>query len=304
MPSDKLSNLQAAVNPTLAALLYAVLDPSGTPTDVKLTIQQVLTLLKTSGLVSVPAGSSEGDGLIKGPGNDFILLKNNLTAIVAPTVDDDSNAGYAVKSLWMDITNSKVYQCSNASVGAADWIDLTGGGAVEWTELQRETIIPVAQTVDFLDKLTDDYNVYRLKYLNLESSVDNVSMGVQVGTGTSGSPVWVTSGYLSRAEVSASPSTTYFGGVGNQQNMTFGHGIAADAQLSGELVMFNLRSASYAVHGFFNGVYTVLSQPRIHMMNGGAGLGVVGGPYTQLRADINGSSGYSGGILVLEGGNL
>lgn len=46
----------------------------------------------------------------------------------APTVSDDSGDGYAIGDLWIDETNDKVYQALNVSVGAAVWIEITGGG--------------------------------------------------------------------------------------------------------------------------------------------------------------------------------
>lgn len=57
------------------------------------------------------------------------LVKNNLSATVAPTVNDDETAGYAVKSIWMDQTNGKIYQCMDATAGAAVWKALTASGS-------------------------------------------------------------------------------------------------------------------------------------------------------------------------------
>lgn len=49
----------------------------------------------------------------------------NNEATTAPTVSDDSNAGYAIGSEWIDTTADKVYKCVDATVGAAVWKDLT-----------------------------------------------------------------------------------------------------------------------------------------------------------------------------------
>jgi len=57
------------------------------------------------------------------------ILLNNWTAIIAPTVTDDSGSGYAVGSEWIDVTADKSYKLVDASVGAAVWIETTGGGA-------------------------------------------------------------------------------------------------------------------------------------------------------------------------------
>ena len=47
--------------------------------------------------------------------------KNNLAATVAPTVTDDSSAGYEVSSIWVDTTADIAYICLDASIGAAIW---------------------------------------------------------------------------------------------------------------------------------------------------------------------------------------
>lgn len=64
-------------------------------------------------------------------------LQNNLVATAAPTVTDDSNAGYAVGSRWVDVTNDNTYTCVDASVGAAVWVQENGagGGASAFTGL-------------------------------------------------------------------------------------------------------------------------------------------------------------------------
>ena len=48
-------------------------------------------------------------------------LKPNLAAGAAPTATDDSAAGYAVGSLWIDTTNDAAYICVDATAGAAVW---------------------------------------------------------------------------------------------------------------------------------------------------------------------------------------
>jgi len=60
--------------------------------------------------------------------NPGAAVKMNLSAIVAPAVTDDSASGYAVNSQWIDVTGDKAYVCVDASVGAAVWIETTGGG--------------------------------------------------------------------------------------------------------------------------------------------------------------------------------
>lgn len=53
---------------------------------------------------------------------------NNLSAAVAPTVNEDSGDGYGVGSVWIDTTNDKGYVCVDATVGAAVWQQFSGSG--------------------------------------------------------------------------------------------------------------------------------------------------------------------------------
>lgn len=49
----------------------------------------------------------------------------NFIATVAPTTTDDSDSGYAVGSVWIDVAADKSYICVDATVGAAIWNDVT-----------------------------------------------------------------------------------------------------------------------------------------------------------------------------------
>jgi hypothetical protein len=73
------------------------------------------------------------DGLLKA--TDFAkmqdngLLKNKLDATVAPGATDDSAAGYAVGSKWVDVTADKAYVCLDATATAAVWKETTASAA-------------------------------------------------------------------------------------------------------------------------------------------------------------------------------
>ncbi len=62
-----------------------------------------------------------------GLGNVANIL-NKLDATAAPTAGDDSADGYTIGSRWLDVSGSKEYVCSDATEGAAVWIDVTAGG--------------------------------------------------------------------------------------------------------------------------------------------------------------------------------
>lgn len=54
-----------------------------------------------------------------------LSVLNNLSATTAPTVNDDSDDGYSVGSLWIDTTADEAYRCADASAGAAVWLNTT-----------------------------------------------------------------------------------------------------------------------------------------------------------------------------------
>lgn len=54
--------------------------------------------------------------------------KCNFTATAAPGVGDDVDDGYAVGSMWIDVTGDAVYFCVDATAGAAVWKQVDGGG--------------------------------------------------------------------------------------------------------------------------------------------------------------------------------
>jgi len=78
-------------------------------------------------VVDVSDTSESPDGTSKQIDGTFLALlggfqsKNNMAALAAPTVTDDSDSGYAVGSLWGFGNN--IYKCTSASVGAAVWVE-------------------------------------------------------------------------------------------------------------------------------------------------------------------------------------
>lgn len=48
-------------------------------------------------------------------------VRVNDSAVVAPAVTDDADHGYSVGSRWTDVAADKVYQCVDATAGAAVW---------------------------------------------------------------------------------------------------------------------------------------------------------------------------------------
>ena len=52
-------------------------------------------------------------------------VKDKMDATVAPGATDDSAAGYAVGSKWVDVTADKAYICVDATATAAVWTEIT-----------------------------------------------------------------------------------------------------------------------------------------------------------------------------------
>lgn len=79
-------------------------------------------------------GTGQGGVLASGTGflhklaASYEHIQSKLDATVAPGVTDDSAAGYAVGSIWIDVTADKAYFCLDASVGAAVWAGVTEAG--------------------------------------------------------------------------------------------------------------------------------------------------------------------------------
>ena len=72
----------------------------------------------------LPGASSLNGLVVANLTNAATSLQLNLTAVVPPTVNDDSGSGYAVGSLWLDTATNVLWYCMDASVGAALWANL------------------------------------------------------------------------------------------------------------------------------------------------------------------------------------
>lgn len=66
-------------------------------------------------------------------------LQNNLSATTAPTVNDDVDAGYAVGSLWIDVTGDEAYRCVDATADNAVWVKTTLD-ATEFATVMASTV--------------------------------------------------------------------------------------------------------------------------------------------------------------------
>lgn len=53
------------------------------------------------------------------------ITKNKVDATTAPTTGDDTGDGYSVGSYWVDVTNDRSYVLTDATLGAAVWVEQT-----------------------------------------------------------------------------------------------------------------------------------------------------------------------------------
>jgi hypothetical protein len=125
------------------------------------------------------------------------LKKNKLAATVDPTVNDDANDGYSVGSVWINTSTSNVWKCTDATVGAAVWSQLTGGGSLPtptgWganteTLSADKTLTDSDDIIQFLNPNGGDYDV------NLPAEGVNNKAFAVVNTGVTGTLTFRTSG--------------------------------------------------------------------------------------------------------------
>jgi hypothetical protein len=71
--------------------------------------------------------------LYSGLYKSILGLKNNFTAVLAPTTTDDSTKGYNAGSSWINTATSHYYVCLSNTATAAVWADITAGAAAGGT---------------------------------------------------------------------------------------------------------------------------------------------------------------------------
>lgn len=156
MANTKITSLSADTSPTSDDLVVTVNDPAGTPVNRKVTATNLITKAHgvSDGVVKVASGvmtnatsgtdyapATSGSGILKGNGSggfstatantDYYAPKANLSATTSPGSANDNTQGYAVGSVWIDVTGDKSYIAVDVSTGAAVWNDVTasaGGG--------------------------------------------------------------------------------------------------------------------------------------------------------------------------------
>lgn len=120
-----------------------------------------------------------------------LLPQANYSATTAPTVNDDSDDGYGVGSLWIDVSNDEAYRCLDATVGAAVWIETT----LQTAELGALALLNAVDTAQITNsavttaKINDDaVSLAKLAAGTAGNLITYDASGnpAAVGTGTSG----------------------------------------------------------------------------------------------------------------------
>lgn len=113
-------------DPTAGTILYsadgttltwaAIGTVSGTPLATPIPIAQGGTAAATAADARVNLGENAS--------GSFFTRKHNFAGSAAPSLTDDTNAGYSVGSWWYDATNDTAYTCLDATASAAVWLAL------------------------------------------------------------------------------------------------------------------------------------------------------------------------------------
>lgn len=105
---------------TITISLSQDLRSTASPTFNALTLTTALTVGNGGTGATTSSGARTSLGI-----DDIATKKSNLSASVAPTVNEDSDDGYDVGSFWLDTTADDAYICLDATVGAAVWKKIT-----------------------------------------------------------------------------------------------------------------------------------------------------------------------------------
>jgi len=126
------------------------------------TLEQVAATarLRLSDLLRwLPGGIAEPGELASDSSGDLRVIRNNLSASVAPTADDDDLDGYEVGSRWIDTTADKAYVCVDATATAAIW-RVSGESTQSLGNRSGIDITFYASSTDYVEKTSSTYEVF------------------------------------------------------------------------------------------------------------------------------------------------
>lgn len=115
LSSSNGASVSAAAN-TITFSLSQDLRSTASPTFNAITLTTALTVGNGGTGATTASGARTNLNI-----DDIATKKSNLSASAAPGVNDDNTAGYAVGSVWIDVSADDGYLCLDASTGAAVW---------------------------------------------------------------------------------------------------------------------------------------------------------------------------------------
>jgi hypothetical protein len=137
MATKKITELNALTSADDADVL--IIDDVSESETKKITAANLLTgMIKDDDF----AGSHVGRMKRTGAGT-YAVVKDNETT-TAPDENDDSSSGYSIGSKWNDTATPAVYECMNASVGAAVWRQLDAAAGAVMTSRAINTTSPLS----------------------------------------------------------------------------------------------------------------------------------------------------------------
>lgn len=118
------------------------------------------------------ADVNAGDGFVEIKGGVTTVIKSNTAATAVPGATDDSAAGYAVGSVWVDTTNDKAYVCLDAAAAAAVWTEVTQAGSAG-SDISARVYNSAAITISNATDTALTFNSERFDTDTIHSTVSN-----------------------------------------------------------------------------------------------------------------------------------
>jgi len=106
-------------------------------------------------------------------------IKTDATA--APAVTNDITEGYAVNSIWIDVTNDKAYICVDATDGAAVWIEITSQGVGDALTTDPLSQFAATTSAELAGVISDETGTDKLVY-NTSPTLVTPTLGAAAAT--------------------------------------------------------------------------------------------------------------------------
>jgi hypothetical protein len=199
--------------------------------------------------------------------------KNNLSASAAPTVNDDTDDGYAPGSIWVDTTGDEAYRCVDATAGAAVWLNttltiddlgavVTKGADTDFTTPTDDNVPTTLAVKNEIDAKTSNLQTAvtlttqtEVDFSSIPAGVEEIKVFIVNGSlsGTSDIMVQIgdsggfeTSGYVGNVSNDSGSSTSYTNGFHLTQNITSSPDVV---QISATLNLVDASTNTWVIHG-------------------------------------------------------